>query len=75
MKVEREVGRLLGQNTRASRLFEVKVSVTEEGFAKLEWNKVKPEQTGMRWRWVLLAEDECSRLERRGTLERLHPAN
>ena len=41
MKVEREVGRLLGQNTRAARLFEVTVSKTEAGFAHLEWKQVK----------------------------------
>ena len=53
MKVEREVGRLLGQNTRAARLFHVKVTTTEAGFAKLEWNKVKPLQD-----WNALA-DGC----------------
>jgi transposase len=42
MKVEREVGRLLGQNTRAARLFEVTVSKTKEGHARLGWKKVKP---------------------------------
>ena len=41
MKVEREVGRLLGQNTRAARLFEVTVSKTDAGFAHLEWKQVK----------------------------------
>lgn len=41
MKVEREVGRLLGQNTRAARLFEVTVSKTEAGSAHLEWKKIK----------------------------------
>ena len=41
MKVEREVGRLLGQNTRAARLFEVTVSKTDAGFARLEWKQVK----------------------------------
>lgn len=30
-KVEREIGRLLGQNTRAARLFEVTVETTDEG--------------------------------------------
>jgi transposase len=51
MKVEREVGRLLGQNTRAARLFDVKVSKTDSGHAKLEWKKVKPLQD-----WNALAE-------------------
>ena len=41
MKVEREVGRLLGQNTRAARLFEVTVSKTDAGSAQLAWKKVK----------------------------------
>jgi transposase len=41
MKVEREVGRLLGQNTRAARLFEVTVTKTEEGIAQVAWKKVK----------------------------------
>jgi transposase len=40
MKVEREVGRLLGQNTRAARLFDVTVKQTEDGFAQLSWTKV-----------------------------------
>lgn len=40
MKVEREVGRLLGQNTRAARLFDVRVEQTEDGFAQLSWTKV-----------------------------------
>ena len=41
MKVEREVGRLLGQNTRAARLFQVSVTKTDDGFARMEWKKVK----------------------------------
>lgn len=53
MKVEREVGRLLGQNTRAARLFEVEVSTTEGGRASLQWKKVKPVQD-----WHALA-DGC----------------
>jgi len=40
-KVEREVGRLLGQNTRAARLFEVTVETTNTGHARLKWKKVK----------------------------------
>lgn len=39
-KVEREVGRLLGQNTRAARLFDVQVKADEQGHAKLSWNKI-----------------------------------
>lgn len=40
MKVEREIGRLLGQNTRAARLFEVNVETTAEGHAHIAWKKV-----------------------------------
>lgn len=40
MKVSREVGRLLGQNTRAARLFEVDVETSDEGHARLKWSKV-----------------------------------
>ncbi|HEY0983652.1 IS1634 family transposase, partial [Schlesneria sp.] len=39
-KVEREIGRLLGQNTRAARLFSVKVTSTDEGAAQIEWSKI-----------------------------------
>jgi transposase len=41
MKVEREVGRLLGQNTRAAKLFEVTVESTGEGHARMTWKKIK----------------------------------
>jgi transposase len=40
-KVEREVGRMLGQNTRAARLFEVTVNSTDQGQARLSWKKVE----------------------------------
>jgi transposase len=40
MKVEREVGRLLGQNTRAERLFDVRIDTTSDGRARLEWKKL-----------------------------------
>ena len=40
MKVEREVGRLLGQNTRAAQLFAVSVETTSEGWARVTWSKV-----------------------------------
>ena len=43
-KVEREVGRLLGQNTRAAGLFDVEVKADAEGHAKLTWKKI-PERT------------------------------
>lgn len=39
-KVEREIGRLLGQNTRAAGLFEVEVKPDEKGHAKLIWKKI-----------------------------------
>lgn len=40
--VSREIGRLLGQNTRASHLFEITVSKNTQGFATLEWTRIKP---------------------------------
>lgn len=44
--VSREIGRLLGQNTRGSHLFDVKVLPKDEDknkkFAKIEWTKIKP---------------------------------
>ncbi len=40
-KVEREVGRMLGQNTRAARLFEVTVTEGEDGGAQLTWKKLE----------------------------------
>ena len=43
MKVEREVGRLLGQNTRGARLFDVQVAKTEGGQARIQWQKVQPQ--------------------------------
>ena len=46
MKVEREIGRLLGQNTRAARLFEVTVKKTREGHTRINWNKV---ETAREW--------------------------
>lgn len=44
MKVEREIGRLLGQNTRAAGLFDVKVHKTDSGGAQVDWKKIKPVQ-------------------------------
>ena len=38
-KVEREVGRLLGQNTRAARLFDVTVETSDSGCARLRYSK------------------------------------
>ena len=41
MKVEREIGRLLGQNTRAAKLFDVTVEKTKDGYARIQWKKVE----------------------------------
>jgi transposase len=41
LKVSREVGHLLGQNTRAARLFDVEVEKTDDGHARLKWKKLK----------------------------------
>ena len=40
MKVECEIGRLLGRNTRAAQLFEVTVEKTKAGYARIKWKKV-----------------------------------
>jgi len=40
-KLEREIGRMLGQNTRAARLFEVTVEQREDGGAQLKWRKIE----------------------------------
>jgi transposase len=41
MKIEREIGRLLGQNTRAAKLFQVTVEAGDDGRARLTWKKVE----------------------------------
>ena len=41
MKVEREIGKMLGQNSRAARMFNVKVTRTEKNAARIEWSKVE----------------------------------
>ena len=41
MKVERDIGRLLGKNTRAARLFEVTVKKTKDGSARIQWKKIE----------------------------------
>ena len=41
MKVEPEIGRLLGKNTRADKLFEVTVEKTIDGYARIQWKKVE----------------------------------
>jgi transposase len=40
MKVEREIGRLLGKNTRAAKLFSVKVTKAKNGAACMAWSKI-----------------------------------
>jgi transposase len=40
-KVEREIGRMLQQNTRAARIFDVKVERREDGYARLKWRKTE----------------------------------
>jgi hypothetical protein len=41
MKVEREIGRLLGKNTRAARLFDVNVTRADDGSARIDWSKIE----------------------------------
>jgi transposase len=41
MKVEREIGRLLQKNTRAARLFDVKVTKLADGSARIAWSKIE----------------------------------
>ena len=41
MKVERDIGRLLGRNARAARLFEVTVKKTKDGSARIQWKKIE----------------------------------
>ena len=40
LTVSREVGHLLGQNTRAARLFDVRVESDADGHARLTWQKI-----------------------------------
>ena len=49
--IERRVGRLLGRNSRAAGLFEVRVETDSEGRARLKWSKIEA------WRrWAELSE-------------------
>jgi len=41
MKVEREIGRMLGKNSRAAKLFDVKVTKRDKNAARIEWSKVE----------------------------------
>jgi len=50
-QIERRVGRLLGQNTRAAGLFEIQISAAANGSAQVAWKKVE------KWRaWAQLSE-------------------
>lgn len=50
-EIERRVGRLLGQNTRAAGLFDVQISAAANGAAQVRWKKVET------WRaWAQLSE-------------------
>lgn len=40
-KVERQIGGLLSRNSRAAKLFDVKVTKSDKGFAQIEWSKVE----------------------------------
>ena len=40
-KVERQIGGLLSKNSRAAKLFDIKVTKTDKGFAQIEWKKVE----------------------------------
>ena len=51
VQVATQIGRILGQNSRAAGLFEIDVQTREDGFAQLSWSK-RPE-----WRdWAALSE-------------------
>jgi transposase len=50
-EIERRVGRLLGQNTRAAGLFDIRISAAANGAAQVTWKKVET------WRaWAQLSE-------------------
>jgi transposase len=49
--IERRVGRLLGQNTRASGLFDVQIAADSQGAAQVTWKKVEAWRT-----WAQLSE-------------------
>jgi len=66
LKVSRDVGRLLGQNSRAAGLFDVDVRQRDDGGTELVWQKVEAWQE-----WSELSEG-CYLLR---TLEGLHPTD
>ena len=50
-QIERRVGRLLGQNTRAAGLFDIRIQADAQGAAQITWEKVE------KWRaWAQLSE-------------------
>ena len=50
-RIERRVGRLLGQNTRAAGLFDVRIQADDKGAAQITWTKIET------WRaWAQLSE-------------------
>jgi transposase len=50
-QIERRVGRLLGQNTRAAGLFDVRITAAANGTAQIAWRKIE------KWRaWTQLSE-------------------
>ena len=49
--IERRVGRLLGQNTRAAGLFDVQIAADSNGAAQITWKKVEAWRT-----WAQLSE-------------------
>jgi transposase len=50
-EIERRVGRLLGQNTRAAGLFDIRISAAAHGAAQVSWKKVEAWRT-----WAQLSE-------------------
>lgn len=55
LKVEREIGRLLGKNTRAAKLFDVKVMKTGDGAARIEWSKIEATRDWATRDWATLS--------------------
>jgi hypothetical protein len=71
--IERRVGRLLGQNTRAAGLFDVRVQADAQAAAQIAWTKVESwRRWAQRERRGLPAADQRARLERRGAVAGLH---
>jgi hypothetical protein len=75
MKVEREIGRMLGKNSRAAKLFDVKVTKTTRMPLASNGQSRSHPRLGNAERRLLPASDERRRLVRRRTLESLHSVN